>query len=126
MTDKVAVDPKILALYTPKKEEKFMKRDVEKLIEEILRRDFSDRKYVYEESLQWTKDLSSEIQNRMQDRNYTRYKSVVQVTITEAAGQGMRIASRCLWDPDADNFAEVVFSTEYMHIVVLVFGLYWE
>jgi hypothetical protein len=40
---------------------------------------------------------------------YPRYKFVVQVSITSTTGQGVRVASRCLWDPKKDNFATAVF-----------------
>jgi len=119
-------DPKILALTTPPKDKKFMKREVEKLLEEILQREFAEKKYVYEEAMTWAKDISQEIQRRVSEKPYERYKTVVQVTLTEAAGQGIRVASRCLWDPEVDNFAEVTMSTEYIHVIALVFGLYWE
>lgn len=38
-----------------------------------------------------------------------RYKIVVQVTIGEMKSQGVRVASRCLWDTDSDNYASYSF-----------------
>ena len=35
---------------------------------------------------------------------YERYKLVVQVVLGENRQQGVRVISRCLWDPDTDNF----------------------
>jgi hypothetical protein len=34
-----------------------------------------------------------------------RYKYVVQVFLGENKGQGARVASRCLWDTETDNYA---------------------
>lgn len=53
--------------------------------------------------------------------NMPRYKVVVQSTIGELKDQGVRIASRCLWDTANDNYASVsyknVSSDAKLHIV---------
>jgi hypothetical protein len=77
--------------------------------------------------MQHSKDISQTIQEAIADmRNLARYKFVVQVFIAEACNQGMRVSSRCLWDPETDGFAEFTHSTEHMHVTALVFGLYFE
>jgi len=38
------------------------------------------------------------IKERVKNLGYERYKLVVQVTVGEKTGQGIRLASRCLWD----------------------------
>ncbi len=106
--------------------EKFMKRDVEKLVKKMVDEKLADKAYNYEESLNWSKELSADIQNAVRMLNYVRYKIIVSVTIIEACQQGVRLASRCLWDPETDNFAEYTLSNETMHATALVFGLYWE
>ena len=40
---------------------------------------------------------------------YARYKFVVQVILGENKSQGVRVASRCLWDPETDNYATFSF-----------------
>lgn len=105
---------------------KFMKRDVELEVQKILAEKVGDKPYVYNESMVLTKDLCSDIQAAVQKLKYDRYKLVVQVNIVEACQQGVRISSRCLWDPEVDNFAQVTHSNATMHVTALVFGLYWE
>jgi tctex1 domain-containing protein 2 len=34
---------------------------------------------------------------------------VVQVTLGDMREQGIRVASRCLWDPSTDNYASAAF-----------------
>jgi hypothetical protein len=105
---------------------KFMKRTVEQITEEIIRAKIEGKSYAYEDSLNWSKELSADILAAIQTKcDYERYKIVVQVSIAEACQQGMRVSSRCLWNPDTDNFAECTVSTEAMHCTALVFGLYW-
>lgn len=39
-----------------------------------------------------------------------RYKLAVQVVIGELKGQGIRVASKCLWDPAYDDWASYNFT----------------
>ena len=55
-----------------------------------------------------------------------RHKIVVQVTIGEVHGQGVRIASRCLWDTETDNHASSTFQNPYLYCVAMVFAVYFE
>ena len=43
-------------------------------------------------------------------QNIPRYKIVVQVALGEMREQGVRVASRCLWDPVTDNHASAAFT----------------
>lgn len=110
----------------PRPGSKFMKRDTEKVIERVVTDAVGDMPYVFEESQQLTKDLCVRVQDSVNEMGYERYKLVVQVTITEAAQQGLRVASRCLWDPEVDNYAEYTHSTQHMHANVVVFAFYME
>lgn len=40
----------------------------------------------------------------------SRYKIVVQTTVGQMRDQGVRVASRCLWDPVTDNYASCYYS----------------
>lgn len=113
-------------LMKPRPGTKFMKADIEKMIEKVCQDKVGSRPYVFDEVQPLIKDLCAEIQQRVLAQGYDRYKLVSQITIMEAANQGIRIASRCLWDPEVDNYAEFTYSTPHMHVNVLVFGLYWE
>ena len=43
------------------------------------------------------------------DLEFDRYKIVVQVDIGEFKGQGIKIASRALWDTNTDTYASSSF-----------------
>lgn len=114
-------------LMKPRPGTKFMKRDVEKAIESVCNDKVGpNRQYVFEEVQPLIKDICAELQQRVLALGYERYKLVSQVTIIEAGQQGIRIASRGLWDPEVDNYAECTYTTPTMHVNVLAFGLYWE
>ena len=38
---------------------------------------------------------------------------------------GARMASRCLWDSDTDNYAQDVFVNDSLFCVVCVYGVYY-
>lgn len=44
------------------------------------------------------------------DLKFDRYKFVVQVYLGQQKSQGVRVASRCLWDHDTDDYCSVSFS----------------
>lgn len=106
---------------------KFSKRDVEMIIRDVCTEFIGpDRPYVFEEVQPLIKDMGNEIQQRIVRLGYERYKLVTHCVVTEAASQGIRVTSRCLWDPETDNYAAYTFSNESMHVSVVVFGVYWE
>ncbi len=53
----------------------------------------------------------------------SRYKIVVQTTMGQVRDQGIRVASRCLWDPVTDNYASCSFANVSITLVVMVFLL---
>jgi len=55
-----------------------------------------------------------------------RYKIAVHVYIGEVKGQGVKIASKCLWDPQFDNYAHYSYHNERVFGVGIVFGTYFE
>lgn len=110
----------------PRPGAKFSKTKVDDLLQKILTQRFTDVPYVWEDCAQQSKEATAEIQQELERFGFKRYKMIVQVTIAEAAHQGMRVSSRCLWDAEVDNYAEYTLSTPAMHVNALVFGLYWE
>ncbi|CAG0897279.1 unnamed protein product [Cyprideis torosa] len=40
---------------------------------------------------------------------FERYKVVVQITLGEQRGAGVKVVSNCCWDKDTDNYASDVF-----------------
>lgn len=55
-----------------------------------------------------------------------RYKIFVQTYWMEDCGQGIRVASKCLWSKETDNFVTVTESRDGWILVVTVFGMYFE
>ena len=60
----------------------------------------------------------------MNSRKDSRYKYVVQVSVGENNGQGMKVQSRCVWDEDTDDVAYVSFKNDSIFVVVIAFAVY--
>jgi hypothetical protein len=53
-----------------------------------------------------------------------RYKIMVHVTVGENKGSGVRVGTRCLWDPAADNMASEMFVNDALFAVCTAYGAY--
>ena len=55
-------------------------------------------------------DVCETIKKRVKEECYLpRHKLVCQVVLGEMKDQGVRVTSRCLWDPDSDNYASAYY-----------------
>ena len=70
--------------------------------------------------------MVEQIKAKVKELNIPRYKVVVQVTLGENKGQGVRVASRCLWDHKTDNYATLTYKNERYFACAVVFGAYTE
>nr|XP_015210813.1 PREDICTED: tctex1 domain-containing protein 4 isoform X2 [Lepisosteus oculatus] len=73
-----------------------------------------------------TQNLSDLIHSKAKDINPPRYKLVCLVILGQCSDQGLRVASRCLWDTETDNFAVATFQNTSLFAVAVVYGLYCE
>eukprot|EP00163_Fabomonas_tropica_P008217 TRINITY_DN1783_c0_g1_i2.p1 TRINITY_DN1783_c0_g1~~TRINITY_DN1783_c0_g1_i2.p1 ORF type:complete len:135 (-),score=16.40 TRINITY_DN1783_c0_g1_i2:290-694(-) len=129
-TDEYVVEPVKVYENTyetkPASGEKFEHAAVKRILSQVLEERCKDLKYDPQTCVQLSKGLCDEIQGRVKDLGYRRYKLVVQTVIGENNGQGVRTASRCLWDTENDNFASASFANTSIFAVAMVFGLYYE
>ena len=58
--------------------------------------------------------------------NIPSYKIIVQCVIGQVLGQGVRVASKCLWDDANDNYASWTYSNASLFATGIVFGIYFE
>lgn len=70
------------------------------------------------------KTLSSKIKDRLKSLQLDRYKYVVQVSVGEKKGQGVRVVNRCFWDSETDNMVVETFMNDKIFCTVTVYGVY--
>lgn len=70
--------------------------------------------------------LSSRLLENVKQLNIERYKVVCVVTIGSKESQGLRIASRCLWNVKFDTSVSACLEGERFFAVGTVYGVYFE
>lgn len=70
--------------------------------------------------------LSGRVLENVKQLNIERYKVVCLVTIGSKASQGLRLASRCLWNDQFDTFVSACFEGQEFFAVGTVYGVYFE
>ena len=103
---------------------RFSTRLVQNIIKETLKSNTKWMDYDPKTASIISKELSELIKEKVKALNYSRYKIIVQVTLGQKRGQCTRVASRCLWDVNTDNFASDYAETRDCFCSVQVYGLY--
>ena len=70
--------------------------------------------------------LSTRVLENVKRLNIERYKIVCLVTIGSKASQGLRIASRCLWNDQFDTVVTASFEKKDFFAVGTVYGIYYD
>ncbi|ORX43756.1 hypothetical protein BCR36DRAFT_415356 [Piromyces finnis] len=125
--------------YQLKPMKKFSSYEVKKMLDELLQKKFvtvhqeedDDPETVYfqyetKKAQEMSKELSNEILEEVKKFEYDRYKLVVDVTIGEYTGQGVRISSRAIWDTSTDSYASSTYRYGNVFVTAIVFGCYYE
>merc|ERR1712060_1004467 len=105
---------------------KFDRAKVQTVATETIKSKMEGAAYDPVRSAQTAKELSDMIKEKVKKLGYDRYKLMVQVTVGQKRGQGIRLATRCLWDTSSDNFASEYYENESLFCVAQVYGLYYE
>ncbi|XP_019386869.1 PREDICTED: tctex1 domain-containing protein 4 isoform X2 [Crocodylus porosus] len=75
---------------------------------------------------QLAQSLAEQLRGQLKELAPPRYKLVCSVVLGQAGRQGLRVASRALWDPESDTFASATFTNASLFAVATVHGLYYE
>ena len=106
----------------PYDEKKFSPSAVKAVCEEILNATLTGKVWNGEEEAVWSVDMTEQIKAKVVAMDFSRYKIVVQIVLGQNKNQGVRVASRCLWDTETDNYASYTFSSDAMWCTAMVFG----
>ncbi|XP_067669145.1 dynein light chain Tctex-type protein 2B-like isoform X2 [Haliotis asinina] len=98
---------------------------VKEMIHVVLAEHLTGKVYNSEETTELTKTISDEIKTKLKELGYDRYKFIVQVVIGEQRGEGVKMACRCFWDSDTDNYAQDIFMNDSIFCVAAAFGVFY-
>lgn len=110
----------------PKDDEKFYPSAVKKVINDILNEKLTGVTYDDKVAQSLALEISNLVKIKCKSLKMPRYKIIVQTFIGENLNQGMRVASKSLWNPKFDNYASCSFMSGNLFAVVIVFGSYYE
>ena len=79
------------------------------VITEVVCSYLQDKTYDHTSAKGWAEDIVNTVKNNVKMLSIPNYKIVVQCVIGEVKGQGVRVASKCLWDVSNDNWASFTF-----------------
>ena len=77
---------------------RFYPSKVKACIEEVVLRNLKDKEYEHATAKLMAETIADQIKMQVKALNIPSYKIVVQTVIGEITGQGVRVASKCLWD----------------------------
>lgn len=103
---------------------KFKADPVKDLIHGILTDTLTGQVYDSKSAKKWTVNIANKINEKIKSLQMKRYKHVVQVTLGEMKGAGVKSGVRCLWDAETDGYASDIFINDTIFSVVVVFAIY--
>lgn len=112
--------------YKLEPDKRFNAREVKEILNETLEESLQDVKYEQAKCKALSKSLSHTICERVKLLGFKRFKYVATVTIGEMKGQGVRIASRFLWNEKHDNWVDAVYTNSELFAVAVVYAVYQE
>ena len=112
--------------YRTTPEKAFPSCKVQGIIRDVIDSNMKHETYDVESCRQNSQTLAEMIKMRVKDLSIPRYKIICLVHIGQITGQGVRIASQCLWNPEFDSFAEYSFKNSSLFATGLVYGVYCE
>ncbi|KAL3899688.1 MAG: hypothetical protein SGCHY_001862 [Lobulomycetales sp.] len=98
--------------YKTKPDVKFSSQAVKRLVDQLLEDRLKGVQYDPVATPELAKTIANEILQDIKKLGIERYKYVVDVTLGEYKGQGVRIASRCVWDTSTDSYASSSFRNQ--------------
>ena len=106
--------------------DRFYPSKVKQVVEEVVKRNLADKEYHHQEAEKQAEQIVNEIRAQLKNLQIPSYKVVVQSVIGQVSGQGVRLASKCLWDVQNDNFTNFTYSNHSLFCTCVVFGIYYE
>lgn len=104
---------------------KFPVIKVRKIVKDVLST-LNGHTYDPKESSFVSKLLSKRILDEVRLLNIERYKIVCLMSIGSKSRQGLRIASRCLWNTEHDTFVTETLDKQSFYAIATVYAMYYE
>ena len=106
---------------------RFYPSKVKHIVQNVIEGMLSEKEYDHAHAKHWAEQIVDTIrQNVKNECHIPNYKVVVQCVIGQVTGQGVRVASKCLWDDANDNYSSYTYQNASLFCTGIVFGIYYE
>ncbi|KAM4039903.1 dynein light chain Tctex-type protein 2B-like isoform 1-T1 [Anomaloglossus baeobatrachus] len=106
--------------------EKVQVSSIRNILESYLSLRLEDTIYDPQKVPSLVKEISEEIRSQVKKVLPARYKMLCVATMGERGQEDIKVVSRCLWDPHADNYAAHVYQNDSLFCVVSVYTVFCE
>ena len=110
----------------PREHERFYPAKVKAIIERCIGNKLEGQEFDQQKHKQQAEAIVVEIKDQTKQLSIPSYKIIVQCVIGQMMQQGVRVASKCLWDEANDNYASYTYANESLWCTGIVFGIYYE
>lgn len=104
--------------------EKFQAQNIREIIITSMQEQLMGRQYRSDEAPRWAKVIANGVRQRVQELEMKRYKILVQCTILEMKGAGIKCGQRCIWDPETDDYVGDLYRNDSLYCYTVVYGVY--
>lgn len=104
--------------------ERFQNQNVREIILSTMQEQLMGRSYRSDQAPTWVKAISNTVRQRVQELGMKRFKILVQTTIIEMKGAGIKVGQRCIWDPETDDYAADLYRNDTIFCHTTVYGVY--
>ena len=119
-------EPALYNTYRLEPVKKFEHWKVTEIIKNTFEEHLIRENYDHDVCHHMTKILADLIKEQVKSLQFSRYKIISVVSIGQKRGQSVRMASRSVWDPRFDTYAQYSFEREDMYAIGIVYGIYFE
>ncbi|CAB3257271.1 unnamed protein product [Arctia plantaginis] len=104
--------------------QKFQAANVKDIILTTMQQQLMGRQYRADQAPQWAKTIANGVRQRVQELDMKRYKILVQTTLIEMKGAGVKCGQRCIWDPETDDYIDDSYKNDTIYCYTIVYGVY--
>ncbi|XP_069354179.1 dynein light chain Tctex-type protein 2B-like [Maniola hyperantus] len=104
--------------------DKFQAQNVREIILSTMQEQLMGCQYRADQAPRWAKSISNAVRQRCQELDMKRYKILVQTTVIEMKGAGIKSGQRCIWDPETDEYVDDLFRNDTIFCYTIVYGIY--
>ncbi|CAB3399631.1 unnamed protein product [Caenorhabditis bovis] len=108
----------------PTPEQKFRQAVVLPIIKETVHENLADQTFNSDTVEELSKTVAVSIRTKLVNLQYPRYKFVVQVYLSEQAGQGITTATQSIWDGDCDGYVHYRYTNNSIWCQAIVFAVF--